>query len=103
VPLGRPGGPGASDFEKLPCCECHGVLEVRFVNECLTNVTEQRYFWASNYDTFERSDVEKVWTQEHHIRIVRTWSMVRSPAEHIRLTHRASGLVVKREVKPGQV
>jgi hypothetical protein len=56
------GGPGASDFEKLPCCECHGVLEVRFVSECLPDVAEQRYFWASDYDTFERSDVEKVWT-----------------------------------------
>jgi hypothetical protein len=47
--------------------------------------------------------MEKVWTQERHIRIVRTWSMVWSPAERVRLTHRASGLVVKREVEPGQV
>jgi hypothetical protein len=81
MPLSGPGGPGASDFEKLPRHERHGVLEVRFVSERLANVSEERYFWAGNYDTFQRSDVEKVWTQERHICIVLTRPMVRPPAE----------------------
>jgi hypothetical protein len=80
-----------------------GVLEVWFVGERLANVSEQRYFRACNYDTFQRSDVEKVWTQERHIRIVLTWPVVWPPAERVRFTHRASRLVVKREVEPRQV